>query len=159
MSKNLVRNEEELYRQIMPRVKKAVDYVMERIEQENYKDIEKFLYSTYQPTVYDRTRGFEYAWSADEAKQHSHTVEAEFGYDPSDIASDPDNFIHGSPLSGDSRAYLADIIYDGVWGSLFGDGPWQRKSRAFDHLVETLDKSKFDQWMKAGMKQAGLWVE
>lgn len=159
MPKILARNESEASNIIMPRIRKAVEEVADKILDENYKDVRDLFYAQYQPKYYERSMDFLDAWDFDPIEQHGNTISAEFGFSPSMMTSIPEEFQHGSPVSGDIREYLADIIYDGVWGDLFGEGAWQRKSTAFDTLVNTLDKSKFDKWMKSAFNNNGLRVK
>lgn len=142
----------------MPKVRKAMEYVADKILAENEKDVMESFYNRYQPTEYDRSYQFVNAWDFDDIQMTDRTASMEFGISPDKMEYDPDDYLHGSYASGDAREYLVDILYDGVWGGLFGDGPWRRKSRAFDILVNKLDKDKFDRWMKTGMKRAGLSV-
>ena len=59
----------------------------------------------------------------------------------------------------DSRAYLADIIYNGIQnGSAFGYGAWSKKRDAWTELVKRVGKRNMKQWFKEGLQKAGLEV-
>ena len=57
---------------------------------------------------------------------------------------------------GDSREYLADIIYQGLAGDIYGNGAWTKKRDAFDALVKYIGKQRMKQWFETGMEKAGL---
>lgn len=57
---------------------------------------------------------------------------------------------------GDSREYLADIIYQGLSGDIYGEGAWTKKRNAFDALVKYIGKQRMKQWFEAGLNKAGL---
>ena len=67
---------------------------------------------------------------------------------------------HGSPewLKNyeDVRPYLADIIYGGLSGNLFGDGYWCKARDAWSELLHQIGKRNLSNWFKEGCEQVGL---
>ena len=160
MPKILGRNEQEVKDIIMPRIRKALEEVADKIIHENHEDIFRYFYDQYRPKEYIRSAEFANAWDWDDIEQNGDSVSSEFGFNPDLLSTDDYAFQHGSPQYGDFRSHIADVLYGIIpWGDYFGKGPWQRKSDAFDKLVEVLDKSKFDKWMKAAFKRHGLYVK
>ena len=111
----------------------------------------------------------------------SSRVYAEFYYDPNVMDYVPDKAQHGTPSGramdsvwgsdtnmwawtavqsawGDAREYLADIIYQGKSGPLFGDGPWRNKRDAWTPLINKLDRGKIFTWFEEGMNNQHLKV-
>ena len=60
---------------------------------------------------------------------------------------------------GDSREYLADIIYQGLAGDIYGDGFWTEKRDAFERLLKIVGKRNFNKWMIEAMNEVGLNVQ
>jgi len=137
---------------------------------------------------YDRTKQFLDAWNYKLKKTSSHhmlpytssRVFGEFYYDPSVMDYVPEKAQHGTPTGqamdgvwgdtnmwawrtvesawGDARDYLADILYQGKSGPLFGDGPWRKKRDAWTPLINKLDRGKIFTWFEQGMNNQHLKV-
>lgn len=145
----------------------ALNYTMEQIVARNEELILKIIYNNYSPESYDRTREFLESW-----KYEIHTfrrtgwsiVSATFEQDPESMSVNNAKAQHGSPLIygeewwQDSREYLADIIYNGKSGKIFGHGPWTRKRDVWTPLMKSVE-SKIYKWYKDGLTQAGLVVK
>ena len=165
-----VRSEDELRRALRQPLQEAVDYVMDKIYDENIGAIHDIVYMAYSPEEYERTGDFYRAWGAGTTKVvNERTVEGEFKYNPDKMSigsTDPNSSNYGQHigLAGDfygqdARPYLAELIYNGATGSLFGDGAFREKRDAWEELNKRIGKRKMKQWMKEGLEAAGLKVQ
>ena len=150
---------------------KVVDYVLEKILEENERTIrEAFLTNRGNPSVYQRTNEFYQAWdykTKANAMSRKQAVQGEFYYSPTAEyathghymkTSEPPNasndFMgqhHGiGGIWGDSREYLADILYKGISYNIYL-GKKVKGINAFDKLVKRIGKRKFANWVNEGM--------
>ena len=166
-----VRSEDELRRALRQPLQEAVDYVMDKIYDENIGAIHDVVYMAYEPEEYNRTGDFYTAWAITQPGHNPTNKDAygKFYYKGNEMSigsTDPDspNYAQHIGVAGDyygkdSRAYLADIIYGGIkWGSAFGTGAWQKKRDAWAELVKRVGKHNMKQWFKEGLQKAGLEV-
>lgn len=150
----------------------ATDYVVQKIWNENKEIVRVVVYEAYSPELYNRSGEFRDAWNyttGDHNVLSGQVATSEFYYNPESMSM-------GSPYPGghdyaqhigiagkyknvDARKYLADIIYQGLSGSVFGSGPWTKKRDAWKELNKRIGKRKMKQWMKEGMEMAGLNVQ
>ena len=175
MAKTQIRNDAQLNNLLYDAMANAIEYTMVKLFEENEDLIEKYVYGAYPELYYDRTKQFLDAWNYKVKKTSSHhmtpsmssRVYAEFYYDPNVMDYVPDKAQHGSPdwahsavdkAWGDAREYLADIIYQGKSGPLFGDGPWRNKRDAWTPLINKLDRGKIFTWFEEGMIKQKLKV-
>lgn len=151
------RNDIELRAMLMPALKEAVDYVVQKILEENEKIIEEVIYSSPSSTNwYQRTGQFKEAWKAD-AKTVGNVAEGTFEYDPSKLTTNYKDWQHGSKVDQEPMTtYLADIIYNGTAGDIFGEGYWTKKRDAWSVLEKWLSVAKFREIYEDGMSKAGL---
>lgn len=165
------RSEQELRKALDLALQKAVNYVVQKIWNENREIVRVVVYEAYKPKEYERTGEFREAW---EVTQEAHNPSGKdaygkFYYKPNNMTvgsvdyDSPDYAQHigvGPKFYGaDARPYLADIIYGATkWGRYFGDGEFQRKRDAWTELNKRIGKRKMKQWMKEGMEAAGLNV-
>ena len=122
----------------------------------------------YSPEDYNRTGDLYRAWST-ESKSTSSAAQGEFKYAYSKMSigsTDPQssNFAQHIGVGGDfygqdARPYLAELIYQGATGSLFGDGAFRKQRDAWAELNKRIGRRKMKQWMKEGMEAAGLTVQ
>ncbi len=180
------RNDSELYNFLYEAVNDAVEEVMVKIFEENEELVKKYVYDAYAGEhYYDRTEEFLWAWNYKVRKTSDHhnlsflssRVQGEFYYDPNVMHYNPDKAQHGTPSEsampfntnswaykavesawGDAREYLADILYQGKTGPLFGDGAWRKKRDAWTPLVNKLDRGKIFTWFEEGMIKQKLKV-
>lgn len=144
-------NESQLAAQLIGPLQQATQYVVDKILEENRKQVQQTVYDGYQPSVYQRTNELLESWKA-EAKAHgTSSVFGSFEYDESKISAT-------SVLTGKAVPYLADIVYNGLAGHIFGEGPWTKKRDAWNALEKVVGANKIRQWMKEGMATAGLSV-
>ena len=162
------RSEQELRNLLRSPIQKAINYVLDKIYDENISVVHDVVYMAYSPEDYNRTGDLYRAWST-ESKSTSSAAQGEFKYDYSKMSigsTDPQssNFAQhigvGGDLYGqDERPYLAELIYQGATGSLFGDGAFRKQRDAWAELNKRIGRRKMKQWMKEGMEAAGLKVQ
>ena len=164
------RNNKEVLAMLHSPIAKAINYVIDKIYDENIGAIHDIVYMAYSPEEYERTGDFYRAWGAGTTKVvNERTVEGEFKYKPDKMSigsTDPNSSSYGQHigLAGDfygqdARPYLAELIYNGATGSLFGDGAFREKCRAGQGLNKRMGRRKMKQWMKEGLEAAGLKVQ
>ena len=164
------RNDKEVLAMLHSPIAKAINYVIDKIYDENIGAIHDIVYMAYSPEEYERTGDFYRAWGAGNTKVvNERTVEGEFKYKPDKMSigsTDPNSSNYGQHigLAGDfygqdARPYLAELIYNGATGSLFGDGAFRQKRDAWEELNKRIGRRKMKQWMKEGMEAAGLTVQ
>lgn len=168
--KTQIRSEGELGNLLYDAMANAVEYTMVKLFEENEDMIEKYVYNAYKPNTYQRTREFLDAWNYKVKKTSSHhmlsyissRVHATLEYDPSVMDYNPEFAQHGTPLWAaneawnDAREYLADILYQGNTGPLFGEGDWQKRRDAWTPLLRKLDRGKIYTWFEEGMAKQNL---
>ena len=161
------RSEQELRNLLRSPIQKAINYVLDKIYDENISVVHDVVYMAYSPEDYNRTGDLYRAWST-ESKSTSSAAQGEFKYDYSKMSigsTDPQssNFAQHIGVGGDfygqdARPYLAELIYQGATGSLFGDGAFRKQRDAWAELNKRIGRRKMKQWMKEGMEAAGLNV-
>lgn len=162
-----LRNEAQVRRYLLSQDKivEVVNYILDKIYETNVDVVDKVVYAAYDPSVYQRTYEFRDSWGTDGAKTSGIHVKGKFEYLPDNMIYNPDLAQHGSPAdydgpkAGDARKYLAEIIYEGLSGYLFGGGAWTKKRDAWDVLLKELDGDKIAKWAEQGFRQAGLSVK
>ena len=172
MAKQLLRNEIEVRKFLMgskggnsltaPMIF-ALDYTMSKIVERNKELILRIVYSAYTPSEYETTMEFLNSWTykLDVGKSGSIKATGEFLQDYEEMRINLDKGQHGSPLENgpdwwyDAREYLADIIYNGNAGHVFGRGPWTRKRDAWKPLIESVG-NKIYTWYREGLQKAGI---
>ena len=162
------RSEQELRNLLSSPIQKAINYVLDKIYDENISVVHDVVYMAYSPEDYNRTGDLYRAWST-ESKSTSSAAQGEFKYDYSKMSigsTDPQssNFAQHIGVGGDfygqdARPYLAELIYQGATGSLFGDGAFRKQRDAWAELNKRIGRRKMKQWMKEGMESAGLTVQ
>ena len=162
------RSEQELRNLLRSPIQKAINYVLDKIYDENISVVRDVVYMAYSPEDYNRTGDLYRAWST-ESKSTSSAAQGEFKYDYSKMSigsTDPQssNFAQHIGVGGDfygqdARPYLAELIYQGATGSLFGDGAFRKQRDAWAELNKRIGRRKMKQWMKEGMEAAGLTVQ
>ena len=162
------RSEQELRNMLRSPIQKAINYVLDKIYDENIAVVHDVVYMAYSPEDYNRTGDLYRAWST-ESKSTSSAAQGEFKYDYSKMSigsTDPQssNFAQHIGVGGefygqDARPYLAELIYQGATGSLFGDGAFRKQRDAWAELNKRIGRRKMKQWMKEGMEAAGLTVQ
>lgn len=164
------RNDKEVLTMLHSPIAKAINYVIDKIYDENIGAIHDIIYMAYSPEEYERTGDFYRAWGAGTTKVvNERTVTGEFAYKPDKMSIgsiDPEssNYAQHIGVAGeykgeDARPYLAEIIYGATkWGSAFGDN-FPKKRDAWEELNKRIGRRKMKQWMKEGLEAAGLKVQ
>lgn len=162
------RSEQELRNMLRTPIQKAINYVLDKIYDENISVVHDVVYMAYNPEDYNRTGDLYRAWSK-ETKSTKSAAKGEFKYDYSKMSigsTDPQSFnfaqhigVGGDFYGQDARPYLAEIVYGAIkWGSAFGD-KFPKQRDAWAELNKRIGRRKMKQWMKEGMEAAGLTVQ
>lgn len=166
---NQALNNNQLEAMLMPKIRIAVDYVVQKIWNENREIVRQVVYEAYTPKQYERTGEFKEAWDTD-TSVYGNKAHGEFRYNPESLTIGS-NGQHSSIFDGaSSRDYLADIIYQGLSGAIyekgyakdsarFQDQAWAQKRNAWEVLERKVGVRKIKQWMKEGFNKAGLNVQ
>ena len=170
------KNDIELVNMVMPALEQAVDYVVQKIWNDNRELIRKLVYETYQPSEYQRSGEFKQAWTTVDSKTSGNKTVGRFEYDPDSMSvghpsterGTPDYGKHASAVKhasdvgdSDAREYLAEIIYQGLAGPAFGygpvhDGAWTKKRDVWEALIKKLGTRKFKSYFHEGLRLAGV---
>lgn len=150
------KNNQELENILMPALEKAIDYVVQKIWNDNRELIRTIVYESYQPEEYERTGEFKEAWGTD-VKRLGNFVHGEMKYDPRELTVNYSKWQHGSEyLQQPMTTYLAEIIYQGLSGDLFGEGTWIKKRDVWEALNKKIGIRKIKQYFEEGMRKNGL---
>ena len=151
----LPRNNRQLQKLLTDPLRNVANYVTQKIWNENRELVRQIVYEAGVPEYYERTNEFKDAWNIKESKNTlptSWVTQYEFFYDWEKLTVDRSKSQHGSPSSvenyQDVRPYLADIIYQGWSGDLYGDGYWRKARDVWAKLLQSLGKRKMKQWFK-----------
>ena len=167
MAKTGITNDAQLQEAIIADMKNVVDYVVQKIWNDNRELIRQIIYEGYQPEVYDRTGEFKEAWDTDVKTLHNY-VQGEFKYDSRLLTVNEDNGQHSSLVDGTPMTkYLAEVIYEGLSGAIYEPGyaknssrfkgqEWTNKRDAWYALLKWFSKSKLRQLFEEGMRKEGL---
>lgn len=144
-----ITSESQLANQLITPLKQATQYVVDKILETNQEQVEKIVYNAYNPIVYERQKDLLNSWKAETTQYGSSAIFGSFEYDESQITAT-------SVVTGEVVPYLADIVYNGLAGHIFGEGPWTKKRDAWAALEKEVGANKIRQWMKEGMSATGL---
>ena len=165
------RNDAQLKSMLVPKLGIVVDYVVQKIWNDNRELVRRLVYEAYDPVDYNRTGEFKEAWDTTyEYNVSSGHAKGQFYYDPSKLTpgdNDPDSSRYGQHVSAIDRVlmtdYLAEVIYQGLAGPAFGhgvqDGAWARKRDVWETLMKNIGERKMKQWIKEGFDKAGIAVQ
>ena len=167
MAKTGITNNNALQAAVVADLKNVVDYVVQKLWEENRDLIQKIVYDGYQPEEYERTYEFKEAWNT-EVKTLNNFVQGEFKYDSRLLTVDTDNGQHSSLVDGTPMTeYLAEVIYDGLSGAIYEPGyaknssrfkgqPWANKRDVWSALLKWFNKTKLKQLFEEGMRRQGI---
>lgn len=162
---NQALNNNQLEAMLMPKIRIAVDYVVQKIWNENREIVRQVVYEAYAPKQYERTGEFKEAWDTDTSVS-GNKAHGEFKYNPQELTINREKWQHGSHYISNGQdyettmtTYLADVIYQGLAGPMFGEGVWTQKRNAWEVLERKVGVRKIKQWMKEGFNKAGLNVQ
>lgn len=148
-------NDEQVLRFLVASFKQVCNYTAQKIWNENRELIRQIVYDSYTPKAYERTGEFQEAWRTD-TTAFANKVRGELAFDPEMLTVNYEKFQHGSELNGPMTTYLAEVIYQGKAGPLFGNGPWRRKRNVWRALNEKLGKRRLQHYFEEGMRTVGL---
>ena len=161
MSKS-IKNEQELKIYLMPKIEDVVGYIVQKIWNENRELIRVLIYESYEPSMYERTGEFKEAW-ATKTSISGNKVSGVFEYKPDKLTVNREKWQHGYIyMSGGAEhettmtTYLADVIYQGLAGHIFGEGPWTKKRNAWAELNRWLTKKQFRKIFEEAMTKYGI---
>lgn len=165
MAVKQIRNQMELQLFIVPKIREVVDYVVQKIWNENRELIRVLVYESYEPSMYERTGEFKESWDT-ETTTSGNKVSGIFKYMPDKLTVNREKWQHGSSYISEGQeyettmtTYLADVIYQGLAGPMFGQGPWTKKRNAWSALDKWLSNTQFRSIFEEGMTKAGLsWI-
>ena len=155
-----IKNDTQMRKAMAPVIKGLTEFLLDKIFSLNKEKIQEIVYNVYNPTTYNRTGQFKEAWKTEITKTTRNQVEGKFSYAPEKMTYNQLEAQHGSYYQppGDVREYLADIIYQGLSGPAFGNGPingpWAEARDAFSALLDSTD-GQFDQWVREGLSKLG----
>lgn len=151
-------SEDAVVRYLQPKLRIIVETILEKITKENEELINEIVYGAApsgSPKEYHRTGQFaDLAWAHDITKDTTYEIDGEFKYNPDGMYDS-----HPSVVSGeDMREYLAEIIYNGVAGHIFGTGFWTEKRDAWTALIKVVGSNTMRSWIKEGANKAQLKI-
>lgn len=160
----LPRNDQQLQQLFAVPLRNVAEFIAQKMWNENRDLIRRVVYDTgNKPKYYQRTNEFKNdAWNIRKPSHytHGHIAEYEFFYDWEKLQINRDEAQHGSPpyatTYSDVRPYLADIIYQGLAGDIFGDGYWRKPRNAWKQLLQSLGKKKVKEWIKQAFEYYGM---
>ena len=121
MANTGITNNNALQAAVVADLKNVVDYVVQKLWEENQELVQKIVYDGYQPEEYERTDEFKEAWDTDVKTLHN-AVQGEFKYD-SRLLTVTDNGQHSSLVDGTPMTeYLAEVIFEGLSGAIYEPG-------------------------------------
>lgn len=165
------KNDEQLKQILLPKIKEAVDLLVQKIWNENRELVRIIVYEAYSPTRYNRTGEFKEAWDTDSTMNViSGKVQGSFYYNPDKLTpgdDNPESPRYGQHVSAIDRMlmteYLAEVIYQGLSGPAFGhgveSGAWHEKRDVWTQLAKQLGRNKLKTWMKECFDSVGLPVK
>ena len=78
-------------------------------------------------------------------------------YDPRLLTVDYDKWQHGSGIDEKSMTtYLAEVIYQGLSGKIFGEGEWTKKRNVWRALTNKIGVRTIKKYFEEGMRRNGL---
>lgn len=54
---------------------------------------------------------------------------------------------------------LADIIFNGKAGSLFGEGWWTKPRDAWQPIAKEISNTQLEKWLREGFRQYGITIQ
>ena len=134
-----------------PAIQSALKYTVEKIKEKNEQVVNQIVYAVYSPQMYPRTFELREAWKS-EVNASGASGHATFEYDPSKISAH-------SNLTDEAVPYLAEIVYQGLAGKIYGEGAWTQARDAWQALLDACSEDAIKEWFYQGCRQAGLPLE
>lgn len=162
-------NDAEVLKMFSAPLKQATEKVIDKMEEELKSQINAALGGG--GIKYRRLGeggGLEGAWKKEAVTVAYNVFTGEMHYDNSLLSFNPSEFQHASPASYvDDDGYthniknhgpvhnLADIVFKGGSGPLFGNGNWRQARDAWTPFLAACN-SKYKQWWREALKSVGL---
>lgn len=144
-------------------LKAVIDDVIDKIIEENKDLIDEIVYSQRVNPTYATEMGgqptyqFRESWDGS-TKINGDKVEGEFKQNTDEnnpMNYYPYSYIHGSLASGYIGQALAEIIYEGKSGDIWGEGYWTQPRDVWTPLIQKID-NKLDDWIIAAFAKRGI---
>lgn len=146
-------NEKELYDAIIKSLSAASLNTMEQARSMLQVHIENVVYNSYVPEVYNDTFEFLDAW---DVQSGGGAGGASMYYEPSFISTVSPPY-HASVITGEGvTEALADWIFEGNSGGIFGNGGWNSSRDAWKALDKEMTNTKFRSMYENGMSSVGI---
>ena len=146
-------NEKELYDAIIKSLSAASLNTMEQTRSMLQIHIENVVYNGYSPEIYNDTFEFLDAW---DVQSGGGAGGASMYYEPSFIGTVSPPY-HASVVTGVGvAAALADWIFEGNSGGIFGNGGWNSSRDAWEALDKEMTNTKFCSMYEDGMSAVGI---
>lgn len=158
----ILNNDAAVQAYLQPKIEIIVNEILAGIKEWNEKEIDRVVYDAGEPEVYQRTHEFREAWEGNITKSTPSEVEGKFEYLPNAMTT-VEPGVHASVIVDygyidDIRPYLAEIIYEGKAGDLFGNGFWRNPRNAWERLINIVGGPKMKTWINRGARKAGLKI-
>lgn len=167
---NQALNNSQLEAMLMPKIRIAVDYVVQKIWNENRALIRKIVYNSYWPTEYERTNQFANIGETDVKISGNHAIGSFFYNSENLIPGEHGQHssiaynTYGEPMT----TYLVEIIYQGLAGDFTGEykyakqnpkfagEAWTKKRDVWEKLNKYITSHRIRKLFEEGMKYAGI---
>jgi hypothetical protein len=159
----VIHNDAELQTLLMPMMKGILDETALGLSFELRSKIISKVYAKNQPKMYKRhgdAGGLLSAWEVSKSKVSGKFITSDIDYHPENMTGWDGRFSHGSPLSGDIRDALAEIIIEGKSGSYFDWTPgkhwWKYKRDFWKPFLNFLDTRRASKMFEDALRKRGL---
>ena len=133
----------------MPKVgDKTAELVKDRID--------KDVYATGSPTVYERTYELRDSVEAGKITVGKSTVETEIGHNPTEIGSYEPNQHYSIVDGSHSSDSIAEIVHDGKSSHILGTGFWTKKRPYMDNAKKEMKDGKYKDFMIEQLRKQGF---
>lgn len=145
------KNDEELKKAMAKALSGSSLIAMNQTTDMLQNQIDRVVYHGYTPEVYEDTFEFLDAWEVGSYEDAG----AEVFYNPDYLSINAP--VHASVVTGMGVAsVLADWIFEGNSGGLFGNGGWNRARNAWEELDKEMTKTKFRNMYEDAMTTQGI---
>lgn len=145
----LPRNDAELKAMLMKPLKVATQYVVDKILEEIKNANQEVVYDAFRPWIYDRRMELINNWTSEVVASNGEAIGV--------VESEP---TYGwSVVTGELVSNLHEIVYEGLAGHIFGEGPWTKKRDAWKVIEKVCGKKNIKKWYGEGLRHAGLNIK
>lgn len=152
-------NSPRLTRLIRDKMREAVNEAGD-VALDKFKEyIQEDVYNAYTPVDYERTNDLLNSWFfyiGNNMNRGNHfTTNFTLYQDSNKMIYNPNLYQHGSEVSGDMRYAIANFVFNGVTGGMFGDGEFSKPRDALGDFQEWLNKN-LNQEIQKAMDKRGI---